>query len=149
MAKGMILLVEDCEEDEELTVRALRRAGVAEEIIVVRDGQEALDFLFREGAWAEREQQNEPTVVLLDLKLPKLNGVEVLARLRANETTRCIPVVVLTSSSEDEDILRCYRTGANSYVRKPVSFPRFADTIMELGTYWMTLNKCPPAVRQT
>lgn len=110
---------------------------------MARDGKEALEYLFCEGAYRDRDCSQQPTVILLDLKLPKLNGIEVLDHLRADERTRCIPVVVLTSSSEEEDVLRCYRSGANSYVRKPVSFPRFADTITELGLYWMLLNHCP------
>lgn len=150
MTRKLILLVEDSEEDEELTVRALRRAKVLEDIEIARDGKQALEFLFCEGAYHGRDQSRQPCVILLDLKLPKLNGFEVLARVRADERTRTIPVVVLTSSSEEEDVERCYRTGANSYVRKPVSFPRFADTIAELGTYWMALNQPPqpPVVPQ-
>ncbi len=143
MARKVILLVEDCAEDEELTVRSLRKAQIADEIVVVRDGKEALEYLFCEGAYQDRGRDEQPTVILLDLKLPKLDGIEVLSRLRADERTRHIPVVILTSSSEDEDVMRCYRSGANSYVRKPVSFPRFADTITELGLYWMLLNHCP------
>lgn len=143
MARRMILLVEDSNEDEELTVRALRRAKVADEIVVTRDGKEALDYLFCEGAYQTRNCREQPSVVLLDLKLPKVDGIEVLARMRADDRTRFIPVVVLTSSSEDEDVIRSYRSGANSYVRKPISFPRFADTITELGLYWMQLNHGP------
>ena len=146
MARKLILLVEDCAEDEELTVRALRRARVADDIAVARDGKEALEYLFCEGAYSDRDCNQQPSVILLDLKLPKLNGIEVLDQMRADERTRCIPVVVLTSSSEEEDVLRCYRSGANSYVRKPVSFPRFADTITELGLYWMLLNQCPSSL---
>ncbi len=143
MARKVILLVEDCAEDEELTVRSLRKAQIADEIVVTRDGKEALEYLFCEGVYRDRGREEQPAVILLDLKLPKLDGVEVLSRLRADERTRCIPVVVLPSSSEEADVMRSYRSGANSYVRKPVSFPRFADTITELGLYWMTLNRCP------
>jgi two-component system response regulator len=143
MAGKLILLVEDCAEDEELAVRSLRKARVADEIAVVRDGEEALEYLFCEGAYRDRDGAEQPALILLDLKLPKLDGMEVLSRLRADERTRRIPVVVFTSSGEDEDVMRCYRSGANSYVRKPVSFPRFADTVTELGRYWMRLNRQP------
>ena len=143
MTRKLILLVEDNEEDEELTVRALRRAKVIADIEIVRDGKQALEFLFCEGTYRGRDERRQPCVILLDLKAPKLNGFEVLAKVRADARTRAIPVVILTSSSEEEDVMRCYRTGANSYVRKPVSFPRFADAIAELGTYWMVLNQPP------
>lgn len=143
MTRKLILLVEDNEEDEELTVRALRRAQVLDDIEIARDGKQALEFLFCEGAYRGRDRERQPCVIFLDLKLPKLNGFEVLAKVRSDARTRAIPVVVLTSSSQEEDVRRCYRSGANSYVRKPVSFPRFADTIAELGQYWMLLNQCP------
>jgi two-component system, response regulator len=139
-----ILLVEDNPDDEELTLRALRKSNIANEVFVTRDGQEAVDFLFCTGKYAGRDPQAMPTVILLDLKLPKLNGIDVLHRLRSDPRTRLIPVVILTSSSEDEDMLRSYESGANSYVRKPVEFPAFAAAVTQLGVYWMLLNQTPP-----
>jgi len=139
-----IMLVEDNANDEELTLRALRKANIANSVFVARDGQEAVDFLFGTGQHAGREPPTMPAVVLLDLKLPKLNGIDVLHRLRADPRTRLIPVVVLTSSSEDEDMLRSYESGANSYVRKPVEFAAFAEAVTQLGIYWMLLNENPP-----
>ena len=139
-----ILLVEDNPDDEELTLRALRKSNIANEVFVARDGQEAIDFLFATGKYAGSDPKALPAVVLLDLKLPKLNGIDVLNRLRADPRTRLIPVVVLTSSSEDEDMLRSYESGANSYVRKPVEFPAFAAAVTQLGIYWMLLNQSPP-----
>jgi len=144
VADKMILLVEDNPDDEELTLRALRKSKLTNEIAVARDGQEALDFLFCQGAYAERDPAQLPAVVLLDLKLPKLNGIDVLKHIRADDRTRLIPVVILTSSSEDEDMLNSYTSGANSYVRKPVAFSEFADAVAELGLYWMLLNQQPP-----
>jgi two-component system response regulator len=142
--KMMILLVEDNPDDEELTTRALRQAKVANDLIVARDGAEALDFVFGTGQYAGRDLSRMPTLILLDLKLPKLSGLDVLQRLRADERTRLIPTVVLTSSSEDEDMLKSYRHGANSYVRKPVEFGAFASAISQLGVYWMLINQAPP-----
>jgi CheY-like chemotaxis protein len=143
MPERLILLVEDNEEDEELALRALRRSQVADRIEVARDGEEALAYLFCEGPWRDRDASRQPDLILLDLKLPKLDGIDVLRRLRADERTRRIPVVVFSSSSEDEDILRSYCSGANSYVSKPVSFSCFARTIGQLGEYWLTLNQSP------
>jgi two-component system, response regulator len=139
-----ILLVEDNEDDEELTTRALRHAKIANEIVVTRDGREALDYLFGEGSYAGRDVGQTPALILLDLKLPKLSGLEVLAKLRADGRTRLVPTVVLTSSSEDEDMVRSYESGANSYVRKPVEFKAFADAVSQLGVYWMLLNQPVP-----
>ena len=144
MSDKLILLVEDNPDDEELTLRALRKAKIANEIVVARDGAEAVDFIFGGGAHQGRDLSRMPTVVLLDLKLPKMSGHDVLARLRADERTRLIPVVVLTSSSEDEDMLRSYKSGANSYVRKPVEFGAFAEAVSQLGLYWVLLNQQPP-----
>lgn len=144
MKDRIILLVEDNPDDEELTLRALRQGNVANEVAVARDGSEALDFLFSTGSHAGRDPALMPTVVLLDLKLPKLSGLDVLQRLRADPRSRLLPVVVLTSSSEDEDMLRSYRFGANSYVRKPVEFASFANAVTQLGVYWMLLNESPP-----
>ena len=144
MREKMILLVEDNPDDEALTLRALRQSKLANEIVITRDGNEALEFLFATGKYEGRDVSHAPAVILLDLKLPKLSGLEVLQRLRADPRTRLIPVVVLTSSSEDEDMLRSYELGANSYVRKPVVFGRFADAVSQLGMYWMLLNQPPP-----
>ena len=141
MSEKMILLVEDSPDDEELTTRALRQAKIANEIVVARDGAEAVDFLFGEGAHAGRDLSRMPAVILLDLKLPKLSGLDVLNRLRADPRTKLIPTVILTSSSEDEDMLKSYRSGANSYVRKPVEFGAFAQAVSQLGLYWMLLNE--------
>jgi two-component system response regulator len=139
-----ILLVEDNRDDEELTLRALRKANIANEVFIARDGQEALDFMFCAGAHAGRDPEAMPGVILLDLKLPKLNGIDVLHRLRSDPRTRFVPVVVLTSSSQDEDMLRSYESGANSYVRKPVEFAAFVAAVSQLGFYWMLLNELPP-----
>jgi two-component system response regulator len=144
MSEKTILVVEDNPDDEEFTLRALRRANVSNEIVVARDGSEALDFLFGEGGHAGRDMDSMPAVILLDLKLPKISGLEVLVRVRADPRTRLIPVVVLTSSSEDEDMVRSYHSGANSYVRKPVEFASFANAVAKLGVYWMLLNEPAP-----
>jgi two-component system response regulator len=144
MSEKMIMLVEDNPDDEELTLRALRQSKIANEIVVTRDGSEALDFVFAKGKYEGRDSSHMPAVVLLDLKLPKLSGLEVLQRLRADPRTKLIPVVVLTSSSEDEDMLRSYQFGANSYVRKPIEFGAFAAAVTQLGLYWMLLNQPPP-----
>jgi two-component system response regulator len=144
MMEKTIMLVEDNPNDEELTLRALRKANIANSVFVARDGQEALDFLFCTGPHAGREPAAMPAVVLLDLKLPKLNGIDVLQRMRAEPRTKLIPVVVLTSSSEDEDMLRSYQSGANSYVRKPIEFSAFANAVTQLGMYWMLINQSPP-----
>lgn len=139
-----ILLVEDNEQDELLILRALRRANVANRIDVVRDGQQAVDYLFREGEFRERQAEPLPAVVLLDISLPRLSGLEVLERLRADERTRCLPIVMLTSSDEERDRLHSYTHGANSFVRKPVNFAEFAETVTRLGVYWVLTNEPPP-----
>jgi two-component system response regulator len=139
MESKLILLIEDNPDDEELTLRALRDGKVANDITVVRDGAEALVYLL--GARAGPL----PQLILLDLRLPKVGGLEVLERLRADERTRWVPVVVLTSSSEEEDVVASYRLGANSYVRKPVEFQRFVDAVQQLGLYWLLLNSAPAA----
>ena len=140
----MILLVEDNPDDELLTLRALKKNNVRNKVFVVRDGVEALDFLFCTNTYADRDPHDTPQLILLDLKLPKLDGLEVLRRLRADERTRLLPVVILTSSNEEQDLLEGYRSGANSYIRKPVDFTQFAETIRELGLYWLVLNAPPP-----
>lgn len=138
-----ILLIEDNNSDAEMTIRALKKKNFANKIIRLKDGAEALDFLFAKGIYAERKVENGPKVILLDLKMPKVGGIEVLKRLKADERTNRIPVVVLTSSSEDPDIEECYRLGANSYVVKPVQFESFTKAVSELGMYWMLLNHPP------
>ena len=142
MSFRSILLVEDNPQDEMLTVRALRRANVANRIDVVRDGQQALDYLFARGEFAEREA-GLPTVILLDISLPRLSGLQVLEQLRANELTALLPVVILTSSAEDRDRLSSYEFGCNSFVRKPVDFSEFAETVARLGVYWLATNQPP------
>ena len=144
MTEKIILLVEDNPDDEELTIRSLRKANITNQIQVAQDGQEALEYLFCEGKYQARDPDKKPTVVLLDLKLPKLNGIDVLRQMRADPRTVLIPVVVLTSSSEDEDMLNSYESGANSYVRKPVDFAAFAEVVTQLGVYWMLHNQPPP-----
>ena len=144
MPEKMILLVEDSADDEELTTRALRKANIVNEIVVARDGKEALDYLFGQGAYQGRDLSAMPAVILLDLKLPKLSGLDVLQRVRADARTKLIPTVVLTSSSEDEDMLKSYQSGANSYVRKPVDFGAFANAVSQLGVYWLLLNQAVP-----
>jgi|TARA_Y100000294_G_scaffold131696_1_gene124068 CheY-like chemotaxis protein len=138
-----ILLVEDNPDDEALTMRALKKCNVTNKIIVARDGAEALDRLFGTGEYKDRGAVN-PAVVLLDLKLPKIDGLEVLRRVRENEGTKRVPVAVLTSSDEQEDMVRSYDLGANSYVRKPVLFERFSEAVSQLGLYWVLLNEPPP-----
>jgi two-component system response regulator len=144
MSDRYILLVEDNPDDEELTLLSLRKNNLGHEIVVVRDGIEAIDFLFGTGQYAGRDLSRTPTVILLDLKLPKLDGLGVLKRLRADERTRMLPVVVLTSSSQDADVLASYNLGANSYVRKPVEFGSFVEAVSSLGMYWVGLNRPPP-----
>ena len=144
MHTKMILLVEDNQDDEELALLAFRKSNVANEVVVARDGAEALDYLFGTGAYAGRDTHVLPQVVLLDLKLPKIDGLEVLKRLRDNPRTKRLPVVVLTSSREDQDLIESYNLGANSYVRKPVDFARFAEAVRQLQMYWLVLNEAPP-----
>ena len=139
-----ILLVEDNPDDEELTLRALKKNNILNEVTVVRDGAEALDYLFCQGAYAGRDASRHPAVTLLDLKLPKVEGLEVLKRLRADERTRLLPVVILTSSKEEQDLVNGYRLGANSYIRKPVDFTKFMEAVRQLGLYWRVLNEPPP-----
>ncbi len=139
-----ILLVEDNPDDEALTLRALRKNNIANEIVVARDGAEALDFLFGRGQFADRDASIQPQVILLDLKLPKLNGIEVLKQLRADVRTRLLPVVILTSSVEERDLVAGYVHGANSYIRKPVDFNQFSEAVRQLGLYWLVLNQSPP-----
>ena len=144
MAKKAILLVEDNPDDVEFTVRTLGRYHVTNQMDVARDGAEALDYLFATGKHADRDTSVPPAVVLLDLQLPKIDGLEVLRRIRADERTKLVPVVILTSSEEDEDLVNGYKLGCNSYVRKPVEFDEFCEAVRQLGLYWLLLNEPPP-----
>ena len=145
MLKGAkILLVEDDSDDEALTLRALRRNNLPFDVVVVRDGAEALDFLFSEGRYAGRDPRDIPSLMLLDLKLQKMDGFEVLKRVRADPRTRLLPITVLSTSSEESDIVTSYRLGANSFIRKPVDFTEFMDAVRQLVIYWLTLNAAPP-----
>lgn len=138
-----ILLVEDNPHDVELTLRALRKHNLANKVYVVRDGAEALDFIFGTGAYTERQVTDRPRVIFLDLKLPKVDGLEVLRAIRSDDRTKTIPVVVMTSSREEQDIVESYRLGVNSYVVKPVDFEKFVQAVAELGFYWLLLNEPP------
>jgi two-component system response regulator len=140
----VILLVEDNPDDEALTLRALRKNNILNDVVVARDGVEALDYMFGTGAHAGRDTNNQPQIVLLDLKLPRIDGLEVLRRIRADERTRLQPVVILTTSAEDRDIISSYQLGANSYIRKPVDFDQFMEAVRHLGLYWLVLNIAPP-----
>jgi two-component system, response regulator len=144
MRNRIILLVEDNPDDELLTMRALKKKGVLNEVVVARDGVEALDYLFASGAYSGRDDGVMPELVLLDLKLPRVDGLEVLKRLRSDERTRLLPVVILTSSKEQQDMLDGYGLGANSYVRKPVNFEQFVSAVEQLKLYWLVLNEAPP-----
>ena len=143
MGKRIIMLVEDNPDDEALTIRALRQENVVNQIVVARDGAEALDYLFAKGKFADREKHPMPEMILLDLKLPKIDGLEVLRRVRADERTSLLPVVILTSSNEERDIISGYKLGANSYIRKPVDFIQFGESVKQLKLYWLVLNECP------
>lgn len=142
-SKIQILLVEDNMNDAELTIRALKKNNLTNELTHVRDGAEALDFIFAQGRYFDRKMDDFPNVIILDLKMPKVNGIEVLRRIKSDERTKKIPVVMLTSSKEDPDIQECYRLGVNSYVVKPVEFNHFVKAITDLGLYWMILNQPP------
>ena len=139
-----ILLVEDNPDDIELTIRAFRKSNITNEIVLAHDGSEALDYLFGQGEWAGRDLGIMPTLILLDLKMPKVDGLEVLRRMRANERTKLLPVVILTTSKEEQDIIDGYALGANSYVRKPVDFNQFVEAVRQLGLYWFILNEPLP-----
>jgi len=144
MNSKVILLVEDNSRDEALTRRALSKSNLLNEVVTVRDGVEALDYLFGTGAYSGAERPALPELILLDLKLPKVDGLQVLEKIRSNEETRRLPVVVFTSSSEDEDMIRSYDLGANSYVRKPVDFAQFQEATIQVGMYWLMLNQSAP-----
>jgi two-component system response regulator len=144
METKSILLVEDNPDDVDLTLRALKKNNIKNDVVVVSDGVEALDFLFGTGKYSGRDLTIMPTVILLDLKLPKIDGLEVLRRLRAKDLTKFLPVVILTSSKEEQDIAKSYSLGVNSYVRKPVDFNKFAEAVCHLGLYWLLINETPP-----
>jgi two-component system response regulator len=146
MEEKMILLVEDNPDDEALTLRAFRKNNMRNKIVVARDGEEALDFLFCRGIYAARDPDDLPEMVLLDLKLPKIDGLEVLRQIRANPRNRLLPVVILTSSKEEQDLIEGYKEGANSYVHKPVDFNQFVEAVRQLGLYWLVLNEPPPRI---
>ncbi|MHB2016878.1 MAG: response regulator [Candidatus Xenobia bacterium] len=144
MEDKVILLVEDNAEDEVLTLRALKKNNILNKVVVARDGVEALDYLFGTGPFEGRDVSTQPTVILLDLKLPKVSGLEVLKRIRSDKRTCLVPVVILTSSREDQDLINGYMSGANSYIRKPVDFNQFIEAVKQLGMYWLVMNECPP-----
>jgi two-component system, response regulator len=144
MKNNLIMLIEDNPDDEALTVRALKKYKIVNEVVVARDGVEALEYLFGEGTHAGRDTREMPQVILLDLKLPKLDGLGVLRRLRADDRTKLLPIVILTSSNEEQDRVQGYGLGANSYVRKPVDFDQFVEAAKHLGLYWLVLNEPPP-----
>ena len=143
MSDKYILLIEDNPDDEALTLRALKKNNILNKVEVCRDGVEALDFLFCRGAYANRSAEDFPQLILLDLKLPKLDGLEVLKEIRANQPTHLLPVVILTTSNEDKDVVGSYELGANSYIRKPVDFDQFMESVRQLGLYWLVLNEPP------
>ncbi len=147
MNKKIILLVEDNPDDVALTLRALKKNNILNEVVIARDGVEALDYLFGTGMYEGRDTSVMPVVTLLDLKLPRIDGLEVLKRVRENERTKLIPIVILTSSKEENDLINGYSLGANSYIRKPVDFNQFSEAIRELGLYWIVLNESPPVVK--
>jgi CheY-like chemotaxis protein len=149
MDNKIILLVEDNPDDVALTLRALRTNGIQNEVVVAQDGVEALDYLFGTGVYAGRDTSTMPVVILLDLKLPKVDGLEVLKRLRADNRTKLLPVVILTTSGEEQDLINSYGLGANSYIRKPVDFIQFSRAVQQLKLYWLLLNEPPPSVRRT
>jgi len=144
VSEKLILLVEDSERDEELEIRALRKNGIRNEVVVAHDGQEALDYLFAEGSYAGRVNAELPTVVLLDLKLPKIDGLDVLRRIRADERTKLVPIVILTSSNEERDRIEGYELGANSFVGKPIGLTEFSEAVRQLGLYWLMFNQPAP-----
>ncbi len=147
MTKDTILLVEDNPDDEALTLRALKKNNILNDVMVVRDGAEALDYLFGTGTYSGRNLRANPPLVLLDLKLPKVDGLEVLRRVRADPRTKYLPVVMLTTSSEERDLLEAYNLGVSSYIRKPVDFAQFTAAVGQLGLYWLVLNEAPPQGR--
>jgi CheY-like chemotaxis protein len=148
MDDKVILLVEDNADDEVLTLRALKKNNIRNDVVIARDGSEALDYLFGTGVHADRELTVMPQIILLDLKLPRVDGFEVLHRVRSNEATKLLPVVILTTPNQDQDRIRGYGLGANSFVRKPVEFDKFIEAVRQLGLYWLILNEAPPVPRR-
>jgi two-component system response regulator len=148
MDESVILLVEDNPDDEALTLRALKKNNIRNEVVIARDGVEAVNYLFGSGSYAGRDLSAMPQVVLLDLKLPRMDGFEVLERIRSSESTKFLPVVILTTSNEDQDRIRGYGLGANSFVRKPVEFDKFIEAVRQLGLYWLILNESAPVARR-
>lgn len=148
MPEGVILLVEDNPDDQALTLRALKKNNIGNPVVVAKDGVEALDYLFATGRYADRDAADTPVLVLLDLKLPKVDGLEVLGTLRADPRTELVPVVILTSSREERDMIEGYRSGANSYIQKPVDFEEFTEAVRQLGLYWLLLNQTPAKARR-
>jgi two-component system, response regulator len=144
MEEKIILLVEDNPDDVELTLRAFSKNNISNKVIIAKDGVEALDYLFGRGMYAGQHANNLPVVVLLDLKLPKISGLEVLKNIRQNDITKLLPVVILTSSAEEQDVISGYKLGANSYIRKPVDFTQFSEVVRQLGLYWLLWNEPPP-----
>lgn len=149
MKTKTILLIEDDQDDEELTLRALKKSHILNDVVVARDGAEALEYLFATGKYANRDQGLQLAVVLLDLKLPKINGLEVLRRMRADPRTKLLPVVIFSSSKEEQDVISSYRLGANSYISKPVDVEQFLKAVANLGLYWLLLNDAPPTLRES
>ena len=147
MNNKIILLVEDNPDDQQLTLRAFKKNHIVNELIVVQDGAEALDYLFSTGKFNDRDLSVLPSLILLDLKLPKIDGLEVLRRIRNDDRTKLLPVVILTSSKEEQDLINGYKMGANSYIRKPVDFAKFMEAVQQLGLYWLVLNESPPLKR--
>jgi len=147
MSEKVILLVEDHPDDEELTLRALGKNNILNQVVIARDGVQALEYVFGTGAYAGRDLNVMPQLILLDLKLPKIDGLEVLRRLRADDRTRFLPVVILTSSKEEQDLMKSYKLGANSYIRKPVDFVEFTQAVQQLGLYWLILNESAPGAK--
>lgn len=147
MKDKVILLVEDNPDDEELTIRTLKKNHIMNEMVIAHDGSEALDYLFGQGRYSGRDKHDLPVVILLDIKLPKISGLEVLKRIRGDKRTRLLPVVILTSSDEERDLVESYELGANSYVRKPVNFLEFQNAVQNLALYWLILNETPPHIR--
>ena len=147
MKEQTILLVEDNPTDEGLTLRSLKKSNIMNRVVVARDGPEALDYVFARGAFVGRDATEEPQIVLLDLNLPKIGGLDVLRAIRADEKTKLLPVIILTSSKEDQDLIAGYTSGANSYVVKPVDFTQFSDAVRQLGLFWLLINQAPPKSR--